>query len=209
MLVYCVLEAAGMPLPAGVAGAPVELAQVDVLQLLFSEIDPAALAGDPRQHALQFHAVLAAAFAERAIVSFRFPTVFASREEMAAELGPKAGAVSKFLRDNRDAVQMEIRLIPSGETGVEPSSGTAYLQQRQRLSQQLEQAAAACRAALAAQVRDWRQRPGKDGPRCFALVARDAVGAYRATMTTVALPAGVRAVVSGPWPANEFLEAPA
>lgn len=206
LLVYCVLETAGMPLPAGVAGAPVEVAQVGALQVLLSEIDPAVLAADAHRHALQFHAVIAAAFAESAVVALRFPTMFASRQEMAAEIAPKAAAFGKFLHHNRDAVQMEIRLSGSAEAATEAASGTAYLLQRQQLSRQLESAAAACRAAVAAHIRDWRQRPGKDGPRCYALLARDAVDAYRATMSTIALPAGVRAVVSGPWPANEFLE---
>lgn len=208
VLVYCAMEEAGMLLPAGVAGAKVDVAQVDTLQVLFSEIDPAVLAGNTREHALQFHAVIAAAFAARAVVSFRFPTVFAAREDMAAELLPKAAALGKFLRDNRAAVQMEIRLTASAETSIEPLSGTAYLQQRQKLSQQFESAAAACRAALAAHIRDWRQRPGQDGLRCYALLAREAVEAYRETMSTIALPPGVRAAVSGPWPANEFLEMP-
>lgn len=207
-LVYCALEPAAVELPAGIAGAKIEVAQVGALQVLYSEADPARLAGGhAREHALHFHAVLSAVFAGHAILSFRFPTCFATEQEMIAEIGPKAAAMAGFLRANSDAVQMEVRLSVD-EPASGAASGTAYLQQRRHATQQLESAADACRKVLGDRLREWRQRAGSQGLRCYALLARDAVPAYREAMSALALPAGVRALVSGPWPANEFLEFP-
>ena len=190
----------------GIAGAPVESLRTGGLIALYSELEPAKLTSPAREYALQFHRVVQQAFQATAVVSFRFPTWFASRDALQAALAAKASVLEEFLSTHADVVQMEISL--SMERPAAPASGTEYLQSRRQAGEVLESAAAACRAALGGHERSWRQRASDRDLRCFALLARADVEAYRNAMQAAVLPGGVRALVSGPWPPNEFLEMP-
>ena len=206
-LLYCVVEAEApeIALPAGLAGAVVRATDFDGLRAFHSEVDVAELSAAGQQRALEFHRVVAAVFAEVATISFRFPTVFATEQEMTEHLQPKAAVMAAFLRQRRDEVEMEIRIAgaPLAAAGEAPS-GAEYLRRRAEHGRDLERAADAIRCCAA--LRDWRQRAAGDGLRCYALLLRGDVANWRAAVADAHLPAGVRAVVSGPWPANEFLE---
>lgn len=206
ILLYCALEPASLPPLHGVGNAPLAMAQVGALQVLYSEVDPGRLSSAVREAAMEFHRVISSVFQSRAVLSFRFPTLFASPEEMIAELAGKGPAMAQFLRENSDFVQMELRLSSDAPAAGGAASGTEYLQRRRDSSQQLEAAASSCQSAAAGYLRAWRRRSTPAGLHCYALVARAQVGAYREAMSSVRLPPGVRALLSGPWPANDFLE---
>ena len=203
-LLYCVVElqAPRVEMPAGVGGAGVQATEFDGLRALHSEAESAALSATIRERAGEFHRVVAAIFAEVATISFRFPTLFASGQEMTEHLQPKAAAMAAFLRQRRDQVEMEIRIAPPSVH--ESQSGAEYLRRRAEQARELERAGEAIRARAA--VLDWKQYALAGGLRCYALLRRSDVRSWRTAVAEANLPAGVRAVVSGPWPANEFLD---
>lgn len=207
VLLYCVSQhPPSATLPAGVAGAAVEHHAVEGLQGYFSEVDAGTLSAEARERALEFHRVVKEIFARQAVISFRFPTAFASAEELAQELRPQAPAIAQFLAQHADDVQMDVRVAVAAPG--EAQSGAEYLRARQQSAKQLQAAADAVRAAVARIVSQWCSRAQVGGVRLCAMMRRADVAEFRAAAASANMPDGVTAVVSGPWPANAFLELP-
>jgi hypothetical protein len=145
-------------------------------------------------------------FAQAAVIPFRFPTTLESEQELRTFLAAGAAGYLEALARLRDLIQMELRISVAPAASSSPSSGREYLQAREARARALADGAAAARAASRQLLQDWRARESRSGLRCYALVRRANVGEFEDLMRALVPPQGVTMVVSGPWPATEFLE---
>jgi len=210
LLAYCMLLA---PLPAelpatGVRGSTLEELQEAELRAVYSRIECAPDERWTRDDALAFHAVLRRLFERAAIVPFRFPTVLRDELELREYVRKSAPEHVAALARLADTVQMEIK-IESSKSTAPGMTGAQYLRARGAERERVEATAAAARAALGELAREWRERESGDGMRCFALVARSQAADFQRRAAALVLAEGVTVVVSGPWPAMEFLAPPA
>ena len=210
LLLYCVTEdRVTRPKTAGVRGGKVDCIVGQGLHCFFStvdELDELQASETVREDALQFHAVITELFSHAAVIPFRYPTVVESAVWVAEFLEEHASSYRQTLASHRDDVQMDVRLLLREPHRASPSlSGKEFLEHRRDLEKLLENAASACRDKLGSVAVRWRQRPTREGLRCFALVRRAEVRAFQQQIQAVALPENVKAVVSGPWPTTEFL----
>jgi Gas vesicle synthesis protein GvpL/GvpF len=211
LLAYCMMEApvaVEMP-PAGVGGTKVEELQDSGLCGFFSRFQSyEQIAGIPAvESALAFHQVLQALFSQAALISFRFPTVVESEEELRQHLREHAPRYTEALSRLRYMAQMEIHIGRDQGVGSGPpaASGREYLEQRQTQAADLKVAAEKFHQATRPWVVEWRERQTDEGMRCYALLRRDSVAGFQHAAKTLSqsLP-GTR--LSGPWPPAEFLE---
>ena len=211
LLAYCMMEAgAGVDTPlAGVGGARVEELQESGLRCFFSRFESREhLSRIPAlESALAFHQVVQALFCHAGLISFRFPTLVENEEELLQYLREHASRYTSELSRLRHMVQMEVHISSPEPAKDRPSaSGREYLQQRQARAAGLEAAAEKFRQTAGDLVVEWRERTTGEGMRCYALLHRDAVTAFRSATQELrqSLP-GTR--LSGPWPPAEFSEA--
>jgi hypothetical protein len=151
-----------------------------------------------------------------AILPARYPTSIDDLEELKVILRTRGAALGRTMRDVRNRGQMTVRiviesaLVESGSSaGNEvPSSGLAYLQSR---------ASAAARALrvpefepLRPVVRRWirAERVEKRGnvATIYHLVPRASATRYRRAIEVGSATAGVRAIVTGPFPPYAFAD---
>jgi len=160
-----------------------------------------------KNEALEFHRVTRALFQNAAIIPFRFPTTLPDEAAIREHLHNRNDAYLQALSRFRGLVQMEIRVSPehaSAVAQVGSSTGTKYLQNVAHRAQLVDNAIAACRAAINEEVIDFRQRKSVHGVRCFALVRREAVSQFQDHIQRIRLDLAIKAAVSGPWPPTEF-----
>jgi hypothetical protein len=209
LLLYCVTEdRVARPKTAGVRGGKVDCIVGQGLHCFFStvdELDELQASETVREDALQFHAVISELFSHAAVIPFRYPTVVESALWVAEFLEEHASGYRATLASHRDDVQMDVRLLLREPHRTTASSGKEFLEHRRDIAQLLETAASTCRERVGAVAVRWRQRPTREGLRCFALVRRAEVRAFQQHIQSVELPESVKAVVSGPWPTTEFL----
>jgi hypothetical protein len=192
----------------GVRDAQVEWLVESAVRCFFSCLEGSYASGSAdtlKEDALRFHSVLHAIFAQAAVIPFRFPTVL-EPDELRRFLAEGAAGYPDRLARLRDVVQMELRISSSAAAIASPPSGREYLLRRQAQAQAMAEAAAASRSAAGHLIQDWRERETRSGLRCYALVPRAEIGEFQARMGTLGALEGVTMVVSGPWPATEFLE---
>lgn len=208
ILVYCGFRhAPGLDLPPlGVSAALVQVAALDELRLLWSEVewpfDPQRM----QKSAVEFHEVVHKVFRQTAVIPFRLLSVF---EDQQAFTTFAAENCERFLQDlNRlkDVVQMECVIYPApSQQQVDRSSGKAYLEQKAVALRSSEGFAHAMQDALAHLSREVHVREGKNGTRIFVLVERGCENDFRQAVTDVPIPSHLLRRISGPWPAAEFL----
>lgn len=209
ILLYCIAKV-DAPAPesmTGVAGAPVVCVRLGSLAAFTSSNPDKSnwLRPQLQTSALEFHRVLNEVFKSTAVIPFRFPTIFDSKEQLIARLQQRASEYTELLAKFRDLMQMEIRVTNS--VLQHPSeSGTQYLKQRQAATAMIDKITAELRAILSELSRDWQERRSKDGIRIFALVDRNRITDFRNMMLNAAIPRELRVRVSGPWPPSEFME---
>lgn len=208
ILVYCGFRhAQDLNLPTlGVNGAPVQVAALDELNLLWSEVewpfDPERM----QKSAVEFHEVVHQVFRQAAVIPFRLLSVF---EDQAAFTAFAAENHERFLQDLnrlRAFVQMECVIYPApSRQQIDRSSGKAYLEQKAVALRSSEGFARAMQDALAHLSREVHVREGKNGTRIFVLVDRGRENDFRLAVTAVPIPTHLSRRMSGPWPAAEFL----
>ena len=159
-----------------------------------------------QQDALKFYATVQAVFAKAAVIPFRFPTVLEAKPQLAEFLEQKAQDYRAALERLRIFVQMELRLAPAASQETRSASGKEYMTRRLKNKKTLESLATAARSAVAGIHTDWRQQETREGLRCYALVKRDAVEQFQEKAKALRPAEDVRVVISGPWPATEFIE---
>lgn len=211
LLPYCMVQSdVSTVAPArGVHEAEVEWLDERALRCFFSRV-AASFAGASvevlKEDALRFHSVLHAIFAQTAVIPFRFPTTLDTEQELRRFLTAGASSYREALARLRDIVQMELRVSISLSASTTPCSGREYLLARQAQTRALADGAVAAHGLARGLIQDWRERETKSGLRCYALVRRTDVGEFESRMCSLVLPEGVTMIVSGPWPATEFLE---
>jgi hypothetical protein len=209
-LLYCITESdAGLSAPnAGVQGAEVSSISSTGLRCFYSSVQVISSdSAELKKDALEFFRVTHVLFQQTAIIPFRFPTTLPDEAAIRDHLENRQEAYLQALSRFRETVQMEIRISAewsSTAAQVGGSSGTKYLQNVAQHKRNVENALAACRAAINEEVIDFRQRNSVHGVRCFALVRREAVTQFQDHIQRVRLDPAVKAAVSGPWPPIEF-----
>jgi hypothetical protein len=208
ILVYCGFrQSPELALPAmGVNAAPVQVAALDGLGLLWSEVewpfDPQRM----QRSAVEFHEVVHKVFKQTAVIPFRLLSVF---DDLPAFTSFAEKSCERFLQDlNRlkDVVQMECVIYPApSQTPIDRSSGKAYLEQKAVALRSSEGLAQAMQDSVAHLSREVRIREGKNGTRIFVLVERGRENDFRQAVTAVPIPMHLSRRMSGPWPAAEFL----
>ena len=158
-----------------------------------------------RQSGIEFHRVLTAVFSSGAIIPFRFPTIFASHDELASHVAGHSHEYKASLERFANLVQMEIRIGRRAEVKTS-ESGAAYLKGKQKAINSTEQFSDNLKRALSSTSLERRQRPSKDGVRQFLLVERSRIPEFEAAARNITVPDGISVRVSGPWPVSEFLD---
>ena len=209
ILVYCGFRhAPGLHLPTlGVSAAPVQVAALDQLDLLWSEVEWPFDPGRMQKSAVEFHDVVHQVFKQTAVIPFRLLSIF---EDEAAFTAFATENCERFLEDlNRlkDFVQMECVIYPAPSQTPDGSRVPAkHIWSRKLWPCALQQGfAQATQAALADLSREVRVREGKNGTRIFVLVERGRESDFRQAVAAVPIPSHLSRRISGPWPAAEFL----
>ncbi|MGE0443643.1 MAG: GvpL/GvpF family gas vesicle protein [Vicinamibacterales bacterium] len=137
-----------------------------------------------------------------AILPARFNTIVADEEEIATILRLRRARLGAALKNVRGRVQMTVRVpvAPVGRALPGSAPGTAYL--RSRRIPELDP----LRAATKRWVRDERIEPREGLASIYHLVPGTAVDAYRDALIAAADAAGVRLVVTGPFPPYAFAQ---
>jgi hypothetical protein len=115
----------------------------------------------------------------------------------------------RSLRAVRNRAQMTVRMVTATSDVVRPSdnenlSGTQYLRSRQR--EHDVPAFAPLRAAVRRWVRDERMEKRGSVASIYHLIPMGSVERYRTALGRAAREAGIRMIVSGPWPAYAFAD---
>jgi hypothetical protein len=159
-----------------------------------------------------------------AVIPVRFGTCVADLEELTMILRARQRAFRSSLRAVRGRAQMTLRVVPGsgirGPGSEEPSlitnagsripdpgcRGTAYLRARATgLAREREiPGFDPVRAAVRRWVRDERVEKSGGVVSVYHLVPRGSAQAYRRAVERSARDAGIRLVVSGPWPPYAF-----
>jgi hypothetical protein len=140
-----------------------------------------------------------------AILPVRFGTGIADLAELTLILQARQQALRRSLRSVRGRVQMTVRIVnveaPTPKS--QPArSGSEYL--RQRAAARDVPGFAPLRAAVRRWVKDERVEKRERIASVYHLVPRGSVPAYRRALEAAASDAGLRVVVSGPWPPYAF-----
>ena len=206
ILVYCgFLQSPALALPTlGVNAAPLQVASVDDLGLLWSEVEWPLDPERMQKSAVEFHEVVHQVFKQTAVIPFRLLSVFDDQHAFTAFAAENRQRFLQDLERLKNFVQMECVIYPK-PSQIDRSSGKAYLQQKAVALRSLEGFAQAMQDALAHLSREVRIREGKNGTRIFVLVDRGRENDFRQAVTAVPIPAHLSRRMSGPWPAAEFL----
>jgi|SRR5579862_3324107 len=209
LLVYCIAEAGSkieIP-PCGVQGASLRTLIESGLICFLSDYDPSVGGNHVRDAALNFNRVLQELLRQAAILPFRFPTLLADESEIRGVLQQHASEYRDALGRLRDVLQVEITLTLSHPPQPE-DSGKKYLLSRQHSNRTLADAADAIHQQLGAHIQDWRLHQSSNATRCYMLVSRDDLKRIFEKVRELKISSDLRARVTGPWPATDFIALP-
>jgi hypothetical protein len=149
-----------------------------------------------------------------ALLPARFGTCFADREELLFVLRSRRVTLQRALAHVRNRVQMTVRVVnaprevPARHQRVMFESGTAYLHDRADAAARDREVAgfAPIRDAVGRWLRDERiERRGRIVT-VYHLIPRTSAEAYRRAAMRAAAAAGLRIIVTGPYPAYAFAD---
>jgi hypothetical protein len=202
LLLYCVAERSPLETDTpGLDDKPVQRLDFQDIFILSSSFPIARTLS--QDDALRFHAVLRSVFDHQAIIPFRFPTLMEGAE-LRSHLRENHAKYSADLARLRDFVQMELRLSGQSEESA-AKSGKEYLEGRLQRSRRLREAAQAIREVTSDLVSECKEQATDQGLRLFALTRRKDISAFRERIHKTKLSEALTILVSGPWPATEFL----
>jgi hypothetical protein len=156
-----------------------------------------------------------------AILPVRFGTGMADLDEVTFILQSRQDALRRRLRAVRGRSQMTIRVVLGGsgsdpgdnpllgsDPGDQSAQGTQYLQQRAITAARAREIPgfAPIRAAVKRWVKDERVEKRAGVATVNHLIPRSSVGAYRSAVERAAERAGLRVLVTGPFPPYAFEE---
>jgi hypothetical protein len=208
LLLYCLADPSASPNSQnGVAGSAISTLEHSGLGVFYSEDATADtwLRAPLRTSAEEFHRVQRELFSRGAIIPFRFPTILESENKLREHLDQRAGEYKNLLQRFATSVQMDVFLTHATTLSTNPS-GATYLRERQERNHALERFASDLRTHADPLAKDWRQRSVSNGLRLFALVERKHVQEFNEKMKMLAVPSGLSARISGPWPVAEFVD---
>jgi len=200
---------------AAVADAPSDRFSEAAIRRTLRSLD--ALAGD----ALAHEAVVRHVFRRRAVLPLKLFTIYASDDRARADLGPRAGRLTRLLARLEGHEEWGVTIAPGAPRPVRAAarrSGVAYLQARRQAlagsrGRSLADAAEILVTALARGTADRRiaaREPDEGGPAIATafLLDRARRAAWRTRLRRVR--AGLQAdgwtvSVSGPWPPYSFI----
>jgi gas vesicle protein GvpL/GvpF len=203
LLAYCVLESAKFPVNIpGVDDQPVRTIGAHNLVALYSAFPNSRKLN--QEDALRFHAVLKSVFDKLAIIPFRFPTFLDDEAALRNHLEAKNSQYAADLARLRDFVQMELRVSTSNQE-TPRASGKQYLEAKVEQARALQEAVGAIRESAGDLISHHKERATEQGIRLFVLTKRSDIAVFREQVQSIRSPAALRILVSGPWPATEFL----
>lgn len=198
-------ETAVGTLSPGVGDAIVESLAEGAVRCFYSRVEGlGANAESFRGDALRFHAVLRQILDRAAVAPFRFPTLLESEGELRQFLAGQAPAYAQDLQRLRGMVQMEVRIRPESAVSA-AHSGKEYMEARAAQERTLNTHADATRAAVKDLIIEWQTRRETGGLRCYALIRCEQVADFEQRVRALSPVEGASIMVSGPWPASEFL----
>ena len=226
LLLYCVApESLGETRARGVGGASVGSRVHGGLRYFVSD-NCAENVQDLAVAAREVHGVIQDVFARGPVLPFRYPTIVKDELELSRLATERGAAFAEFLQWVGERVQMDIRITGTSAqavrtdatSGVDPlgvttvtgaaspleRSGRAYLAGKAARGAALHESAKLCRELSRAS--EWRMEEREASVLCRALIDRHEVISFQESMRRLALPDGVQAVVSGPWPPAGFWE---
>jgi hypothetical protein len=211
VLAYCITATEPrVRIPSvGLEGRSIRFLTESGLHCFISDYGNEASGKSVRESALLFSRVLEEIFAQVAIIPFCFPTLVASESEISDFVRDHAAEYRKALFRLRDSVQMDVLLSfkdSEGKLRASEKSGTDYLRRRLNRHQRLQTIAEEFRQSGQPLIQDWRQYEIPSGVRGHALVARGLTASFLEKMKNVAVPADLKARITGPWPATAFLK---
>ena len=192
----------------GVADRPIFSIQESGLRGFVSQFSPTAAAPghSVRDAALTFNRVLQAIFSHTELIPFRFPTVVADEREIVGYIRENAPDFLAFLSRFQGKVQMEIQVQARIDRNLNRAqSGKDYLHLRRGQMLAVRESVSNFQNSLASYIEDWRVRGAAEHARCYVLIERSAIEPFLQKATTVSLPDGIRARLTGPWPVSEFM----
>jgi hypothetical protein len=212
VLAYCIAERQKrIDIPeSGVEAAAIRWIDVDALRCFVSDCN----AQMPRERVPEmvkaFNEVLQRIFAQTAIIPFRFPTIVEDEAALRTFVERRSTEYRSALRRLRDKVQIDVRIIARPKQAETSSrSGKAYLQEKSALQREAQSILQEFRGVSDSVAEEWGQgAAAPDGIRAFALVERSSLPIFLKIIAKVAIPAGISARVTGPWPPSEFIESP-
>lgn len=196
------------PRRRGLGGAALRLATVDGLAAVYSR--HRSLRPRPSPELLWAHErTVGALMSHDAVLPMRFGTVLADEAALVEALGRRRHELAANLDRVRGRVELGVRVLADAGERPDAATGRDYLLARVEEHRAAERAARDIHPPLAALARDSRTRPPTGPGTLFAaayLVDRRDVPAFRGEVERAAAAAGLRAVLTGPWPAYSFAE---
>ena len=157
----------------------------------------------------------------QAILPVRFGTGMADLDEVTSVLRSRQDTLRRRLRAVRGRAQMTLRVVsersgsdpgddpsPGSDPGDEPTQGTQYLQQRAISAARAREIPGfvPIREAVKRLVKDERVEKRAGVATVNHLIPRSSVSAYRFAVERAAERAGLRVIVTGPFPPYAFAE---
>ncbi|MFL6300893.1 MAG: GvpL/GvpF family gas vesicle protein [Terriglobales bacterium] len=204
VLAYCVLERLeDLSDVAGVGGQPVRSIAFQNLIALYSDFSETRSLN--QEDALRFHSVLKSVFEKQAVVPFRFPTFLDGETALHNELRENHSKYAADLERIRNLVQMELRISNSTHE-TSRASGKDYLESKRQQARSVQEVIRAVCDSAADLISDSKERPAEQGIRFYALTKRTDAASFRERIQNIKASPALRILVSGPWPATEFLD---
>ncbi len=213
VLPYCVTQPhESVSIAAGVCDCAVQSQEAAGLRVYWSEIaDSNSCFGDAdslKKAAAQFRQVLREILTATTPIPFSFPTLLESADVLAQHIFAEQEMYHEALARIGNAVQYEIVAswaIDEQADLATPVSGREYLTRRREAMGRIAAVDSKLKRVTGDSVREWRSRQERKSHRWFALVPRESVEPFRASLRTAGSSEGVRLRLSGPWPPGEFV----
>lgn len=194
----------------GIAGEPIRRIRIGAIDILVGAM---AKAPRPTVAALRRYDRLMTSLWRRypALLPVRFGTTVRSQAELEALVAGMQPAIRRQLTTVRNRGQMTVRVLYTGarsatrpDMGRSPtaSPGVQYL--RKRAAEVRSAEVESLRAAVSRWIRAERVEGHAKIATVYHLIPLGAVDRYRAAMTSAAAEAGVRMILSGPYPPYAF-----
>lgn len=217
--VYAIVGGTAGVMGRGMAGEKLRLVRVGSVAAVAGTLSRKPSPSKPRLVAYDA-TVRRIAAASTSIVPARFNTLVADDAEIAMILHARQATLKRALAHVRNRIQMTVRLplksvgrgssgsLPTTDTvGNAPVTGAGFL--RARAARAAEERRVAgfepIRAAVERWVRDERVEKRAGVASIYHLVPLASVASYRRVLARAAAEAGVRLVVSGPFPPYAFV----